>query len=846
MSHVNIDFDGFASMYAAKKLYPNATVVLTDLQHPTVKQYLAIYRDQFQFSSFHSIEWDKVCELILVDVANLQRVGLQQKMLSKKIKIIVYDHHPITNNSVHAAHSYIEEVGATVTLLLKEIMTNKISITSFEATLFGLALYTDTGFFTYSTTTSSDLFIGSYLLEQGMDLELVNRFSDQLLLNNEQELLSQLLTRTVEHHIDDQLIVVTSFEQATYQGGLASIVHKLLDTTHADAIFVIVKMGKHVYVVARSQSERVNVRKLILRLGGDGHQRAASATIKNSQSSPVTKLITEGLDDVIIPAISAQLFMVTPVKMVSMNLSINEVAEKMFQYGHTGFPVIDENNQLVGVISRRDVDKAVHHGLGHAPVKAYMSEKPITLSPTATLEKIQETMIQHNIGRIPIVQADKILGIISRTDIIEVLHNKHHRQELFESAKIIKEKNLSERLKKQINDKTYTLIKELGRAADSQFVQAYLVGGFVRDLLLGRPNEDIDVVVEGNAIAFAHHLANTFDGSVKEHDTFGTATWTTSSATKIDIVSCRTEFYSEPGALPTVQLSNIKEDIARRDFTINAMAMQLNKDSFGEILDFYKGKEDIVNKEIRVLHNLSFVEDPTRILRATRFASRFGYSLSNHTEKLAIISLDKLQYVSRSRIIHELELLFSEASHLKTVSLLYYLRVWDVLIKKQPTERQLHHLSQLSTSGEKTFDWFMLLTSLVYGNANWENQVQPYAEKSVHKKFIEQLLMLSNYSFSELTSYGMIHYDLKPLQENVLTFYALQAEDSLRHFLFNYLRKRSTLKSFLTGSDLIDLGLKQGPLFSVCLLQLECLMLDDKISTKTEALNWVSKTYTRN
>ncbi|WP_088103532.1 CBS domain-containing protein [Halalkalibacter urbisdiaboli] len=845
LSHVNIDFDGFASLYAATLLYPKSIMVMPDTQHPTVRQYLSIYRDHFTYISIKDINWENVEELILVDVANPKRVGLPSS-LPEHIHISVYDHHPPDENNIKANKQQIEQVGATITLLLEQLISQGYAPTEIEATLFGLGLYTDTGSFAFSHTTSRDLEVASFLLKNGMNLELVNRFSEQLLLNQEQQILQSLLRNIETFKMDGQVIGLTRFEQVTYLGGLASLTHKAIDAANVDGLVSIVKMGQHVYVIARSQSERVNVRTLITQLGGNGHEKAASATIKKSEIAPVYTKVKALLQTMIRSAITAQLFMVSPVKTVSTQLTINEVAEKMFQYGHTGFPVVDEHEKVVGIISRRDIDKASHHQLGHAPVKAFMTEKPITLSPSATLEEIQETMIQYNIGRVPIVSEEQLVGIISRTDVIEILHNKNHRNSLINSAITVQKHNVSEHLIQQLDKNLFHLLKQIGQEADIKNVQAFLVGGIVRDLLLERTNEDIDLVIEGDGIAFAHHLHQKYGGSLKEHDTFGTASWTTNSGEKLDIVSCRTEYYALPASLPTVKLSNLKEDLARRDFTINAMAIKLNTTSFGVLVDLYQGMEDLVKREIRILHNLSFIEDPTRIFRAARFAARFRYHLAAQTEKLARSSVSYLSKLSINRIIHELELVFKESSFIQAVYILQELTVFEHLLKTKTENIQIIQLEQITTIHKAVdyFDWFAFLTSLIFKEDNWKQELTKYAIKSTHQTFLEELERLVTY-FKETEAknitFGSFHQNMKQVSYRALLFFSNFTEATC--FIRNYLERRKDVKPFLNGHDLKQFGIPQGPIYSTCLLELECLMLDDKITSFEEAKEWAIQKY---
>ena len=173
--------------------------------------------------------------------------------------------------------------------------------------------------------------------------------------------------------------------------------------------------------------------------------------------------------------------------------------------------------------------------------------------------------------------------------------------------------------------------KKIGKTAEDFNYNAYVIGGFVRDLFLYRSNEDIDVVIEGDGIAFARQFSKEMGTRVHTHEKFGTAVVIFPDGFKIDVASARMEYYKFPAALPTVEMSSLKLDLFRRDFTINTLAIELNPEKFGKLLDFFSAQKDIKDKVLRVLHNLSFVEDPTRVFRALRFEQRFGFTIGKLT-----------------------------------------------------------------------------------------------------------------------------------------------------------------------------------------------------------------------
>lgn len=219
--------------------------------------------------------------------------------------------------------------------------------------------------------------------------------------------------------------------------------------------------------------------------------------------------------------------------------------------------------------------------------------------------------------------------------------------------------NLSDKLKTHLPPELSDLVQAAGEITARRGETLYLVGGAVRDLLLGRTNLDLDLVVEGDAIALANELTRVFWGKVITHSRFGTAK-VHGDKWNVDIATARSETYARPGALPTVTPGAIKDDIFRRDFTVNAMAIELSPTRYGQLLDLYGGREDLERRLIRVLHDKSFIDDATRIWRAVRYEQRLDFTIESVTLRLLKRDLDYLGTVSGDRVRHELELVLKE------------------------------------------------------------------------------------------------------------------------------------------------------------------------------------------
>ncbi len=862
LSHTNLDFDGLASMIAAKKIHSSAKVVLPENLQPAVKHFISLYKDTFAFTPKKHIDWNKVDHAILVDTASTDRIGKIASNLHKDIHFTIYDHHPLSQkNSIEETvihHRY----GACVTIFIRMLKERGIPFSPLEATVFALGLYTDTGNFTHDTTTAEDLLAGYELISSGASLDIVNQFRGTPLTSNEQQLFQSLLDQSTFTHNLGIEVGITSYHQEHYTGKLASITSRLLDLTGADAFFSIVTMGEKTFVTARSNSDRVNVLPAIQPLGGGGHRKAASAMRKDLNATILADELLLQLPALIVSEQTAEHMMSSPVRVVAPDTTVADVSKMLYRYGHTGFPVI-EKERLVGIISRRDIDKALHHDLGHAPVKGYMSQEPIFIDKDMTLQDIQSLMIEKDIGRLPVLDNKKVIGIVSRTDLIQEMHGEEAI--LSKTSKPTPDPlptgRLDYELSKQLTPEVYRLIGKIGEKANALNMHAYLVGGIVRDILLKRKNEDIDIVVEGNAIVLGEALTGEIGGSIRTHEIFKTATWTHTSGLKIDLTSARTEYYDFPAALPIVEMSNIKEDLYRRDFTINAMGISLAPNNFGQSLDFFHSFDDLKNGTIRVLYNLSFVEDPTRILRAIRFENRFGFSMNNETESFAKQHVHNLNSVSKPRIANELMRMLIEETPMYFAKRSSELNLLPFLLEeREDTITIMGRFAQFeelehALSEEKIkllpFHWIGILylmtkmTDLAFNECaaftlnkqdmhllkeikDIDQKVHAF-KKLVHSPFSKWHTLCSTWSNEALTVI------LSSCGEN---------SPSVKEHGLTYLIRRKKVASIFSGNDLKQLGLTPGPKYRDWLIEAEAIMIDNPSLSKNTVLNELSSRIT--
>ncbi|MEW6215719.1 MAG: hypothetical protein AB1478_11065, partial [Nitrospirota bacterium] len=359
---------------------------------------------------------------------------------------------------------------------------------------------------------------------------------------------------------------------------------------------------------------------------------------------------------------------------------------------------------------------------------------------------------------------------------------------------------------------------------------AYLVGGSVRDLLRGEENLDIDIVIEGDGISFAKAFGERLNAKVRPHQIFGTAKVITDEL-KLDVATARTEYYESPAALPKVETSSIKKDLYRRDFTINTLAIKLNPKDFGLLIDFFGGQRDLREKAIRVLHNLSFIEDPTRAFRAIRFSERFGFKISKHTENLIklAIKMNLFDRLSGTRLYEELLLSFNETEPVRTLKRFSDFGLLRVI---HPNLISNDELEATFKSMHETLSWFNLLfleektdrgvlylMALLSGLK--DEEVKATIERlSPPPKVGDMIIRGISYARDVLKRLPLddpleIYNLLSKLKlETVLFAMAMSKDRQKQKVISRYLTELRKVKTILKGEDLKNMGIQPGPVYS--------------------------------
>lgn len=876
ISHTNADFDSLACMVAARMLYPAARLCFTSSPEQAVKNFMAIHKDFIKVDNINNIDFTKINKLILVDVRTPSRLSKFKDLVNNpQTEIHIYDHHQPSQESIVGDVNIIKNYGAAITIFVEIFKLRQIPISSLEATLYALAIYEETGSLTFSTTTKEDVLAVAYLLEQGAKLNIVSDFIYHILKPEQKTLLNSLISASYTISVKGLQVVIAMAKTESYVDELALLTHRLLDIERVDAIFSLVNMRERTYIVARSRSDEVNVSAVLSPFGGGGHATAASATVKEKNLEKLATEIEKALENITEPVISAKDIMSFPV--ITMNIddkpTVFDAQKMMGLYGISGIVIVKdknmntghkralkpvENGEIVGMISRKDVDKAVFHGLEKAPVSSYMTKEVIALPANTPLSLIQKTMISKDIGRIPIVEEGVVVGIITRNDILKTLHGVELRKgDLSPGAPV----EYIYKLPSFIRN-IFEISSSIAQELDSK---VFLIGGFVRDLFLGVNNLDLDFVVEGDGIEFGKRLAMRLLGRCRSHEKFQTAMVILDNDLKIDIATARTEYYTRPAALPEVRGSSLKQDLYRRDFTINTMAISLEPDSFGRLVDFFGGKRDIRQGIVRVLHNLSFIDDPTRIFRAIRFEQRYHFRMDQNTEGLLreAISMDIFSEMPNERIRDELILMLEEARPLPAIKRMAQLKILRLIhTNLQLNSKVLSILENVTATlvqfeelieSEKIERWIIYFSALIsqLGEDEVKEITLKYHVSTAQMKKIAVIgpdigKILHHLSKKDLQT-SKTCYEVEGLSLEAILYLLARTQNHLvKQRLSKYLTRWRKIGKLVKGRDIKNWGYEPGPFFKKALKLLNDAFIDGLIKTKEDARTYLLKDETIN
>jgi tRNA nucleotidyltransferase (CCA-adding enzyme) len=918
LCHTTADFDTLGAAVGLARLLPGSKIVLTGGAHPTVQEFLALYRDEYPLIERRSVVPSAIRSISIVDAQQRDRLGKAAEWLDlpNLREIVVYDHHLGQSSDVPVTRLEIEQVGATTTLIVDRLQQANVALTISEATVMALGIHVDTGSLTFEMSTPRDALALGWLMQQGADLAVVNEYVDPGLSPQLQALLPVALQEMQYSSASGNTIGWVRLTSAKFLPGLSSLVSQIqaIDST-LDVLLLVHEVvagdgENRVTIIGRSQLPEVDLGELLRSIGGGGHAGAASASLRGVDIKMTIDRLLAAIEAAIPQPLTARVLMSAPIRTIRPETTIAEAQRILLRYGHSGLPIVtapedDEIDRLVGIISRRDLDLALHHGFSHAPVKGYMTNQVRTIDPDTTLPEIEALMVTYDLGRLPVVDDGKLVGIVTRTDVLR--SHQHSQHNLIKNTKIplapsplegegrggvkisattqadrkITPPHNLHQLQAQLAPQQWELLMKAAQFAQQWGWQLYLVGGAVRDLLLADTAgnlliKDIDLVVDGfdraadvgAGVKLATALQEFYPAARLEiHGAFQTAAllWHHDrefDSLGIDIATARTEFYPYPAANPEVEASSIRQDLYRRDFTINAMALRLTTATTPPLLDFFGGVSDLQSQQIRVLHPNSFIEDPTRIFRGVRFAIRLGFQLETQTAAYIRYAINSGIYdrtaqanpktpALQTRLKTELKYLLQAPYWRSAIELLADLDALQCIHPTLKLEPDLLHQLRLLERCLRRFDrqqqlihWQLRLETIIAALA-------PQFRYPVAKNLqlpVDSIDRLQNLDrsqsqiFAVLPTCDRVSQVVKLLRQydlQMLILIAVRCDRSIRRQIWKYLTVWVQIQPLLTGNDLRRLGYKPGSQYRQILDSLLAATLDGEVFDRASAEDFI-------
>ena len=858
ISHVGTDFDGFASMALATKLYPGARMVFPGRLGSGVGEFYNLHRRYFPVLSVKKALEGELRRLIVVDTRLASRLGpFRQYLHRPDIELHIYDHHPPSAEAVRGDQEWVEPVGAAATLLVERCRTEGHEISTHEATLALIAIHEETGSFRYSASTARDLAAAAFLMECGANLEVLNHFLRDPLNPVQRGLLEEYLSagRVIKSDAGTLFLAGARRDKSVF--GLGLLASRILELEGTDAVCLVLACGGEASIAARADSDVFDMAGWMARWGGGGHRRAAAAS---KLEQPLEQLLDE-LRELARKGqpggkvLTAADLMTSEVFSLPDAATIEQASTALRQAGYDTACIINDEGSLIGLVSRHDLSRAMDHQLGHAPAISVMTHKVVSVVSATPLSEVRRIVVERGVGTIPVLDDERLVGIISRSDLLREMYHQSNVSD-WNSGVGPSELDLS-----GIPQPFRGWLDAAEEVAEELRLRLYVVGGFVRDTLLGRATEDVDLVVEGEVEELARELARRFDGKAILHDKYMTASVRFPDGGKLDLASARRETYCRPAALPEVAQSSLKSDLYRRDFTINSLAIRLDgcgpSDScsqtlHGAVIDFFGGQQDLESGQIRVLHNHSFFDDPSRILRAIRFEQRLGFTIEPNTRQLlkAALEADALTLTRPERLKEELRLALSESDPIKVMDRFESLKVLDLInpeLKfrgrvRDRTERALEILARNPDLLRR--DQFWLVVMSLFG-LELSEQAAAQMSSRFGWRFLQwpwDLTQVMGRLCRHALSPSEIAELLDPLSDVALVVFATVSPHVTFKQRFDlYFHSLRDQRSLLSGHDILHAGVPTGPSVSVWKKRVLQAQRDGEFADKEAALAWLER-----
>jgi tRNA nucleotidyltransferase (CCA-adding enzyme) len=864
-THLSADFDAFAAAVCAVRLFPGSKVLFPGSQEAAVRRFLAESDLKYPDTKLKTARASTIEHAVVVDTRSPSRLGEVYDLIRRDdCPVTLIDHHlEEDEDDIEAEEVFERPVGATCTIVAQLFRERGIEPTTEEATLLLMGIYEDTGGLSYRETTPDDLRTSAWLLEIGASLGWVRRWVLKALQPEQLELLNRMVESTEEVMVAGTPVALSMIEVDRYYEEAAFVVHRWIEIFEIAVGAVMLVRPPNINLILRSRLPGLHIGRVAQRFGGGGHPTAASARVTGMMPVELRETLLETLAVEMPPPTTAIDIAVRTIFTVDDTNDVEETKDRINQLRVNALPVRgSETGELVGLVTRQILDRALSHQMGDRPVSSIMQPELPTVSAATPLEDLRDLFLERSYRFVVVEEAGRPAGIITRMELFRRLFEEQHAAGSSLDHRMAGARPVSQQISRLLRDGSPSwmrrLITAVYEASGQLGASVYLVGGVVRDLLLQRPNEDVDLVVEGDGIAFAEALADRLDGRHHPHEPFLTAVVTLPDGLRIDVATARTEFYRTPAALPEVATSLIRQDLYRRDFTINSLAIALSGDRHGELVDFFGGRKDIQRREIRVLHSLSFIDDPTRALRAVRYARRLNFTIATDTRNLISTALEEgvFERLSGQRLRRELEHLLAEPHPTTALALVAELGLlpaicpgleWSENLRSylMQVEGQLAWY-QLEELGSPPEPWILFLGGLALSAG--QGVVSALAHRlQLGGPLLDRFLALPD-AVEELTAAARPGMALSqraqsaeqhPAEALLLAMARLPLDS--RRALANAAVAAIHVQMPVSGQQLIDGGVSPGPHIGRALKLTRDALIDDMIAAD-DCLGWAMET----
>ncbi len=677
-THLSADFDAFAAAVCAVRLYPDHRVLFPGSQEAAVRRFMTDAGTPFPELKLRRARRETIEHAVVVDTSTPARLGEVWDLIQRdRCPIDLIDHHAEERtDGIEAETTVFRPVGATCTIIADLFAERGIEPTEEEASLLMMGIYEDTGGLSYRETTPDDLRVVARLIELGGSLAWVRRWVLKGLQPEQLTLLNRIVEAAEVIPINDIPVSLAMVEVDQYHEEAAFVVHRWAEIFELPVGIVMLIQPPNVNLILRARVQGLHLGRVAQNFGGGGHATAASARIADRMPVEIREELRLSLAKELPPPAAAIDVANRRIFSVNTRDRVDDCKNRMNQLRLNAMPVMNTGGALVGMVTRQILDRALGHGMADRPVRSIMNPELPLVAASASLGELRDLFLERSYRFVVVEEDGRPAGIVTRMELFRRLFERQHAVGSALDHRMAGARPVSQSISRLLRESSAPWVRDLlhtaKAVADTVGIPVHLVGGMVRDLLLSRSNEDVDLVVEGSGIDFAYALAAYVGGRCHPHQPFLTAVVTLPDGHRVDVASARTEFYRTPAALPEVETSLIRQDLYRRDFTINSLAVALHGERHGELIDFFGGRKDLQRRDIRVLHSLSFIDDPTRAIRAVRYARRLDFTIAPDTRNLIATAIDEgvFDRLSGQRLRRELESLLAEDHPTSAIELL--------------------------------------------------------------------------------------------------------------------------------------------------------------------------------